>query len=183
MYLATARCAAGTAAVTTDKANADVTLSWDGLGAVPRRSRLTLTDTVSGQKILLRSRSSYTFRSGEAGATRQFKLALEPEASAGPLAITNVNVTSGRAIQGMAIRFSLNQEADVTGTVKTLGGKTVASLGGATRAAAATQTTLRWDGRAADGAAVPVGPYVVEITAHTSDGQTTTVKRPVVYLR
>ncbi len=169
-----------TAAVTTDRENAEVTLSWDGLGGVSRRSRFTLTDTVTGKKVSLRAKSSYTFRSGEPGATRLFKIALEPEASAGPLAITNVNVIAGRALKGASVRFTLNQDAEVTGAVKTLAGKTIARLGGAGRAASATETTLRWDGRRDDGSPVPIGPYLVEITARTTDGQTALVKRPMM---
>lgn len=172
-----------TAAVTTDRPNAEVTLSWDGLGSLPRRSRLTLADTATGQKVALRSRSSYTFRSGEAGSTRLFTIAVEPEASGGPLAITNLIVASGRAVHGVSVRFTLNQEAEVTGTVKTLGGKVVARLNGASRAAAASQTTLRWDGKGQDGNNIPTGPYVMELTARAADGQATMVKRPFMNLR
>jgi hypothetical protein len=68
-----------TAAVTTDRPNAPVTLSWDGPGAAARRGRLTLTDTVTGKKVPLGSQSSYTYRSDEAGATRLFKITLEPD--------------------------------------------------------------------------------------------------------
>lgn len=172
-----------TAAVTTDRENAEVTLSWDGLGSAPRRSRFTLKDTVTGQKISLRGRSSYTYRSGEAGATRLFTLTLEPGQSGGALAITNVNVASGRAVNGLSVRFTTNQDADVSGIIKTLGGKTVARLGGSGRAAASSQASLRWDGRNANGEPIPFGPYIIELTARSADGQTAQVKRPVMHLR
>ncbi len=171
-----------TVAVTSDRANADVTLTWAGLGGVPRNARLTLIDTVGGKRLPMRSRSGYTFRSSEAGETRLLKITLEPGQSAGPLAITNVGVTSGRSTRGVSVRFQVNQEADVRGLVKTVGGKILARLAGTTRAAATGPATLRWDGRAENGAPVPVGAYVVEITA-TADGHTTRITRPLLYMR
>lgn len=175
-----------TVAVTSGKSDSNVTLTWDGLGNAPRRTRFTLTDTVTGAKVALRNRSSYTFRAAEAGATRLFKLTMEPVASVGPLAITNVSVASGRGMQGgMAIRLTTNQDADVTARITTITGKPIAPLGGsgATRAAAAQELTLRWDGRSANGGPVPVGGYLVEITARSSDGQVTTIKRPIQFTR
>jgi hypothetical protein len=172
-----------TAAVTTDRENAPVTLSWEGLGAIPRRSRLTLTDVATGKTLSLRDRSSFTYRSGAAGATRLFKITLEPAATAGRLALANLHVASGRALQGVAVRFTVNQDADVRGVIRTLGGKVIATLAGASRAAPASEATLRWDGRAQNGGPVPVGPYLVEITARAADGQFTQVKRPIQYLR
>ena len=43
--------------------------------------------------------------------------------------------------------------------------------------------TLRWNGRAQNGSALPVGPYVVEITARSGDGQTATVRRNLVNMK
>ena len=111
------------AAVSTDRTNADVTLSWDGIGSAPRGTDLYLTDTETGAKVSLRDRSTYRFRSGEAGSTRVFKIASEPRVSAGPLAITNLSLSGGRALQGgVTLRLATTREAQVQGTVTTLTG-------------------------------------------------------------
>jgi subtilisin family serine protease len=172
-----------TAAVSTDRANAEVTLSWDGLGNAPNRAELVITDVVSGQKVNMRNRSSYTFKSGEAGATRLFKIALTPRATAGPLTISNVTVASapgGRSVgSALTIRFNTNREADIVGTVKALNGKVVGTLTGTTRATPSGVATLRWDGRSRSGAAVPPGAYLVVIQAKDSSGTVATYTQPV----
>lgn len=179
-----------TAAVSTDRANADVTLTWDGLGALPKRTRLVLTDTVTGRRIPMDSQSAYTFRAGEAGSTRSFKVSLQRAASGGPLQILNVTtsrVSGGRGTagggSGLNIRFTTSQDADVTASIRTLSGQLIADLGGATRAAAFANTGLVWNGRAQGGASVPTGPLVVELRARTPEGEVTTVKRPIQFLR
>ncbi|MDX1934075.1 MAG: S8 family serine peptidase [Capsulimonadales bacterium] len=170
-----------TAAVSTDRINADVTVTWDGLGNVPRRNILTLTDTATGRKIDMRNRSSYTFKSGEAGTTRKFTITLSSARSAGLLAINNVAVSGGRstAQAGIAVRFSVTAEAEITGTIKSLTGVKVGSLTGVSRAVTGGTNTLRWDGRSQSGAVLPPGPYLLEITARSADGQTATFKQPV----
>ncbi len=179
-----------TVAVSTDRDSADVTLSWDGISSAPRRSRLILKDTETGQVIPMNSRSSFTFKSGEAGTTRLFKIVLEPQLSAGPLQILNLTTVntgkgSGRATGAgaMNVRFTVNQDADVQATVRTLSGKPIATLTGTGRATGMKETILRWDGRSQGGGAVPFGPYVLEVTARTASGETTTVKRAIQFLR
>jgi hypothetical protein len=172
-----------TAAVTTDRPNARVTLSWEGLGTVPRSARLSLIDTRTGREVPLRSRSSYTFQSGEAGETRLFRIVQTSEASAGPLTV-NMSIVRTRAPQaGVSVRLTATQDVELVGKVLTLAGKRVAALGGAGRAVRRRETTLGWNGRSEAGAAVPPGPYVIEVTARTPDGrQTTQVKRSFLFL-
>jgi subtilisin family serine protease len=171
------------AAVSTDRTNADVTLSWDGLGSAPKSVDLFLVDVASGAKVSLRNRSSYTFRSGEAGSTRVFKIAMEPRNSAGPLAITNVSLVGGRAVQGVNLRLMTTREANVEATVKTLSGRRVATFGSPTRSAPLTGTTLHWSGRGVDGASLPAGAYLIEVTARGTDGETATVKQVYTNIR
>lgn len=164
-----------TAAVSTDRTNADVTLTWDGIGNVSGRNDLILTDTSTGKTIDMRGRSSYTFRSGEAGSTRKFTISLQPRLSTGPLAIRNVTVVaSGRSTgqAGISVQFNTSREAEVKGVVKSLNGRVVADLTGTSRATAMDRATLRWNGRSRSGSPVPPGPYVVEITARSLDGST-----------
>jgi subtilisin family serine protease len=170
-----------TLAVSTDRTNADVILNWDGIGNVGGRNDLVLTDTATGKTVDMRGRSTYTFRSGEAGSTRKFTVSLKPRLTSGPLAIQNVTVvSSGRSsgTAGVSIRFNTTREAEVRGVIKSLNGTVIADLSGATRATASEPATLRWNGRSRSGAAVPPGPYVVELTARTLEGGSATFSQP-----
>ena len=173
------------AAVSSDRTNADVTITWDNLAVAPRRAGFTLTDSVTGTRVDMKSRSSYTFRSGEAGSTRYLKVTMTPTLSAGPLAITGMTVVGGRSVAdaGFTVRFSTTAEADITGAIKSLSGKTVAELSGASRSTMTGATTLRWDGRARSGGTLPPGPYLVEVTARSADGQTAKFVQPIQNLR
>ncbi|GAB4461712.1 MAG: hypothetical protein OHK0029_27450 [Armatimonadaceae bacterium] len=174
-----------TAAVSTDRTNAEVVLSWDGLANAPNRTELVLTDLTTGKVVDMRARSTYTFQSGEAGSTRKFKITMKPQISAGPLAIRNVTVVPGRSATeaGLSVRLSTNRDAEVRGVIKTLNGKVIGDLTGATRSTANGQTTLRWNGRSRSGSPVPPGPYVLEVTARTSDGNVATYNQPVQHIQ
>lgn len=174
------------AAVSSDRANADVTLSWEGLRYVPRRYKVTLRDEVTGQTVPMQGRASYRYRAGEAGSTRYFQITLEPQASSGTLLFSNVRTeTSGqtRSQSGTTVRFTLSQDAEVIGTVRSLSGKVVANLAGDSRAIARKETSLRWTGRAQDGGALPAGAYVLDISARATDGSSVRLTRTVQVLR
>jgi len=172
-------------AVGTTKGDSDVTLAWGGLNSVPSRAKLTLKDTVTGATVVMNSRSSYTFHNKEAGATRLFTVTMTQQNSAGPLQILNVRAvnTGGRGVQsGVNVQFTTSQDAEVQATIQTLAGTVVNTLTGATRATAQSGMTLRWDGQTRGGSHVAPGPYILEITARTDSGETTTIKRPIAYL-
>lgn len=170
-----------TAAISTDRTNADVTVTWDSLGNLPNRSDLILTDVATGKTVDMRARSNYTYRSGDAGSTRQFLITMKSRLSSGPLALRNVIVQSGgRSNQtGLSVRFSTSRDADVTGVIKALNGTVVGNLAGSSRASATNQATLRWNGRTRSGNMAPPGPYIVEITARASDGSVAAFSQPV----
>ena len=174
-------------AVGAGKGDTDVTLTWDGLGTLPSRAKLTLRDTVTGRVVSMNGRSSYTFRNTEAGATRVFTVSLTQQNTSGPLQIRNVRAvqTGGtRGIsRGMNVRLALSQDANVSGRIVTFSGKVVGNLSGGGRSASQGDVQLRWDGRSITGAEVPAGSYYVEITAQTDEGESTTVKQPITVLR
>jgi hypothetical protein len=178
------------------------TLRWEGVGTVPRRTRLTLVDTVNGTRIPLKSRSSYTW-TGEAGKSRAFRILSEPERSL-PLAITNVNFSQGRNSDGtrsvnggsgIGLTYTIVGEADpqVAITISSPLGKIIrrldggapsdASRGSVLGAGGAQQRSVRWDGRSEDGGSLPLGAYTVTITARGSDGTIARVQRPVLMAR
>ncbi|MGC4046880.1 MAG: S8 family serine peptidase [Armatimonas sp.] len=172
------------AAVSSDRSNADVTLSWEGLRYVPRRYKVTLLDETTGQTVAMQGRASYRYRSGEAGATRYFQIVLEPQASGGPLLFSSVRTeNTGTRSQGTTVRFLLSQDAEVVGTVRSLSGKVVGTLTGDSRVVARKEASLRWTGRAQDGGGLPAGAYVLDITARTADGSTARMTRTVQHLR
>ncbi|MES2463080.1 MAG: hypothetical protein V4671_21050 [Armatimonadota bacterium] len=177
------------------------TLRWDGVGTAPRRTRLTLVDTVSGARVPLRSRSSYTW-TGDAGKTRAFQILSEPERSL-PLAITNVNfqpvrtgdVTRGVGGNGVGLTYTIVGESDpqVTITIASPTGRVIRRMDGGTPsevtrgtnpgANGAQQRSVRWDGRSQEGASVPMGTYLVTITARGQDGTVARVQRPILMIR
>jgi hypothetical protein len=174
-----------TLAVTSGRNASPVTVHWESLGSLPRQSRLSLKDLTTGKVVPMGIQSSYTFQGGEAGVTRQFAIVLEPQQSGGALAFANVRVAAQTRAQsaGLTVRFTTTQEAEVVGVVKTVGGQTVARLSGSSRAVAGGEASLRWDGRNLQGASVPMGPYVVEVRAKGTDGQTAVFQRTVQNVR
>jgi hypothetical protein len=158
-----------------------VTVAWDRLGTLPRRAQLTLVDPATGQRVPLRSRSSYTF-TGEAGKTRALQIVAEAAPTL-PLDITNVVALPTRGVgTGMSISYAVTRAADVQIQVEALNGRVVRKIVGG-RAQAAGQQRLYWDGRSQDGAALPPGPYTVTISARDDDGKTAQARRVITLLQ
>jgi flagellar hook assembly protein FlgD len=67
--------------------------------------------------------------------------------------------------------------------VTTVTGKGVSSALGVTRAASGGDVTMQWDGKAADGSAVPAGPYRLEIKVVGGDNEQVVVQRMVQVVR
>ena len=172
-----------TVAVTSDKSDANVTLTWDGLNTAPRRSRFMLKDGKTGARFSLNGRSSYSFPAGEAGTTRVFTLSMEPQGSAGALAIINPRVVRTRAVQGMSLHFRVNRDVSVQGFIRTTGGKVVATMQGASRATGSQETTLRWDGKTEKGATAPVGGYVMDVIVTDESGEPASLRMPIMQVR
>jgi hypothetical protein len=164
--------------VTTDQPNAEVTLQWAQEVHLPRGTRVTMVDTLTGQRVTMNKQSSYQFRM-EGGTSRRFTVEAQP-ASRNRLMITNVNISSTRG-NGHTLRYSLTDQADVRVEVQNLSGKTLARLSGGTRSAGA--NTVSWNGRTDEGISLPAGTYHVQVIATTEDGETVRVVRPVVLTR
>jgi hypothetical protein len=142
-------------------------------------------DPATGERVSLRSRSSYTYQATAAQLTRSFQVVAEPGRTT-PLSLTNLRVSrvGGRAADGtrrVAISYAVTTEADVNVELSTLTGKVVRRLGGG-RAQARGQQTVLWDGRSQDGGALTAGTYQVRITARGDDGSQVSVIRPVMVL-
>jgi hypothetical protein len=154
--------------VTTDVANADVTLTWPNLVQVPKDYRVMLVDVDGGRSRYMRTTGSYTFNSGAQAGTRRFQLVVEPASGAG-LQITGLQCvpTRGRAV---TITYNLSRDAMADVTVRTPAGKLIRVLDEA-RVSRAAGNTLSWDGKDGSGRAAPAGPYICEVRAFTEEGE------------
>lgn len=172
--------------VTSDKGGA-VTLSWPGLSQLPKNVRLTLKDEQTGRTVSLRGASSATVTVPSGGRAAEFTLSASRRLSQ-PFALTGLRVERGpadsRAAGSRSYSFALTSTADANlrGRVTTLGGQTIAEFESG-RAAGGATTRLHWNGRAANGAPLPVGSYLVEVSGEAENGERQTVKAPLLILR
>jgi len=169
--------------VTTDKPNANVTIEWPNSRSLPKTYSLTLTDKVSGSTLNLRNTSSYQFNSGATPGTRSFSLVARPTASvSGHPVFSNIVVnpgrTGGRLSNVYSISYNLSIPANVSVSILTPGGHSVAQI--VTRAVNAGDNSVSWNGLDNTGHPVASGSYVVQFQAATVDGQTTRVIRPFI---
>lgn len=158
-----------------------ITFSWPNMATLPRRLRLTLKDTATGRVTNLKSTSSITLNVS-ANTPRRFQVTSQPMTSQ-PLTISNPRVAPAtRGGRGYTFLFGLNQPATVNGRVLTMGGKAAVTFA-VGRAATVGENRLVWDGRTLDGAALPAGPYLIEISARTDEGEPVTQKLPLTMIR
>ncbi len=160
---------------------AEARLSWDRLAALGN-GRVVLTDIAQGTKISMNRAAGYSFRTGEAGSSRTFKISYEAGASRGPLTIGQIRL-SGRASGTYSVTLTANRDVALSGVVMSLAGKPIAVMAGGGRSTATSETTLRWDGKSAAGGHVPAGSYRLQLTATDDDGQTAVVQRVIQVVR
>lgn len=168
--------------VSTDQANKDVVFNWSANGTLPRTQRLTIKDETSGQVYDMRTRSSLTFNSGSNAAARRFTVTART--GTGDLVrISNVVVRSNGSRSGgtSTIGFTLTGDATYEVQVVGLDGRAVNKV--ASRAAAAGDVSVIWNGRDANGRAVNAGTYLVQIRAFGTDGDQVKVIQPFVIVR
>ena len=165
------------------KDNEMVTLSWNKLGNNGRSVRWTIVDLSTGQRMSGGDKSQLQFVSGAAGSTRKFQFIADPTGASGPLAVTGIRTVPSRATGGVTVRFSTTKDASTTAVITTVTGKVISTALGVTRAANGGDVTMHWDGKAADGSAVPAGPYRLEIKVVGGDNEQVVVHRMVQVVR
>ncbi len=165
-----------------------VRLQWDNLNAVPRATRLLLTDTETGEVTPLRNRSSVVWTATDAKRSRRYTITAQP-ARTMPLMLSNIQISrlGGRAqggAGGFGISYNVTSSAEVSVEVSALGGRLIRRLDNSGRAIMAGRQSLFWDGRAQDGGSLPAGAYLLKITARPTDGDglPVTTIRPVQVL-
>lgn len=148
--------------------NVEVTLRWNDLGKAPRPLRFRLIDETTGARRYMRTTSGCTFRTGAAGEERAFRIELDATPAAGKL-LNHLSVLNNGAV-GAHFSFVLSQPAAINAPIITPTGKVAGVIA---RGIEGQQglNALTWNGKAASGAAMPRGTYIIELTAVTEEGQ------------
>ncbi|MCS6831593.1 MAG: hypothetical protein NZ749_13245, partial [bacterium] len=155
------------------------TLWWQDVHRAPRGVNPVLVDLQTGERRFLRHTSSHTFAVSRQGGVYRFRVELLPMGDL--LRITGVRVSGGRAQGSYTVSFAVNAGAQVEVTVLSAGKPVRKLMQTVTRSAGMQQVS--WDGRDANGIALPAGAYLVEVKATGADGQVARVTVPVVLTR
>lgn len=172
--------------VSVPKSQEPYTLTWNGIAAAPKGTRLTLVDKTNGSRTLMNTASSYAFTPSQNETTRQFLIVAEPR-MASHLFIRNFTVDQplagrGRAATSAVIHYELSADAQTSVNIR-LNGSIVRHLTASGRAASAGVNQIVWDMRDDKGIGMPGGPYLLEINAQTADGERTRSILPIIITR
>ena len=165
--------------VETDVLDRPVTVSAPDLSRIPKTLEVLLEDVdAGGKRTYLRTSGGYTFNPGESG-TRQMRLIVRPRAQ-GALRVVQVDVTPTRG--GRAFNVTLSQDALVSVAILSPSGQEVAVVAD-NKATSECRATLFWDETRKDGARLPGGVYLVQVTATLPEGQVARSVRMLVLTR
>jgi hypothetical protein len=142
-----------------------VTLTWPNSSRVPRGYTLTLVDKSSGQRVNLRTSSSYTLRSSRASHALQLVLTRDTSRR---LFISDLRVTASRSNRPV-ISFTLSREGQTTVSIVRANGETVRTL--TSRSVQSGTNSLVWDTRDDAGRSVAPGVYLAQVRAVSDGGE------------
>jgi subtilase family serine protease len=145
-----------------------ITLTFDGLGYVPKDVSLFLVDEVTGKPVYLRTQHGYRFTPQPGETSRQFKL-VAMLGNDRLLRVVGLKATPVRG-QGVMIEFTLTKAAQVQAEVLTLTGRRVTVLESGTTRTAGTHRIM-WRGVSSEEVAVSKGVYLVRMTATDDEGR------------
>jgi subtilase family serine protease len=154
-----------------------ITLTFDGLGYVPKDVSLFLVDEVTGKPVYLRTQHGYRFTPQPGETSRQFKL-VAMLGNDRPLRVVGLKAIPVRG-QGVVIEFTLTKTAQVQAEVLTLTGRRVTVLESGTTRMAGTHRIM-WRGVSSEDVTVSKGVYLIRMTATDDEGrqvQATTIAR------
>jgi flagellar hook assembly protein FlgD len=130
----------------------------------------------------MRTRSSVQFNTGDSVVGRRYTITAAQGAVNGPVRISNLVVANPtRAAGSNVIGFTLSGDATYTVNIMTAAGRPVGTV--ATRAAAAGDVHLVWNGKDSSGKSVPAGTYIVQVRATGPDSDTVKAIVPFVVIR
>ncbi|MCS7300081.1 MAG: hypothetical protein NZ556_00800 [Fimbriimonadales bacterium] len=157
--------------------NREHTLSWRVPSNTPRRWRIYLENSITGERVDMRQREFYRFTPAQAQTLR---VVIEPSVAA-PVRILNLSATATRGGQA-TIQFQLTGEATVRAEIRNARGEVVRTLQ-PSRAAGAGVQSLSWNGRDQHERALPPGSYMAYIEAVDSDGRVARATTPIILTR
>lgn len=149
------------------------------LARLPRGVNPVLRDTQTGERRFLRNSAGWQIPVPAEGLTRTYEISLINTSRL--VRIVGVQVQSNRSTHQHTVQFTLSDSARVSVTVQA-GGQVVRTLEqGRSRSRGVQQVV--WDGRDAQGRAMPQGNYQVVIQAETEDGQLVRAVAPITLTR
>ncbi len=163
-------------AVTTCGADEKVTVTWGDLGTqLPASLIATLVDPAVGERVYMRTNTSYTYLTRAANETRVLDVIVQ-ERGANTLSLTSVAAQQAPGGQ-VGITYSLSAAADVDIVMRNISGVPVAEVV-TNRTSAEGINTVMWNGVNRGGARVPAGSYICHIRARSPEtGQESNVLR------
>lgn len=160
------------------------TITWPNLSTIPSNVRFRIVDTATGVARDMRQSSGYTFEAEE-GATREFKITMEPGGLTRAL-IGNVVVSRpSRDVDPNApftIAYTLASDATTSIRVLSSSGREVYTVSRG-RADRSGENVATWNLRDSANRAVAPGSYRVEILAETENGDRVRKVVPVNVIR
>lgn len=149
------------------------------LAQLPRGVNPVLRDMQTGEQRFLRGSAGWQIPVPREGLTRTYEVRLV--STSRMLRIFGVHVQSNRSSRQHTVQFTLSDEARVNIAVLA-GGQVVRTLEqGRSRSRGIQQAV--WDGRDAQGRALPPGTYQILIQAESDDGQLARASVPLVLTR
>ena len=167
--------------VLTDKKNADVSVQFPNIATLGRKVQVTLVDLSNNTRRSVNSNGSFTFNSGDQMAARRFAVLTETLNANSALVITSLS-TTGRSAGALNFAYNLSSSASVKAQILGADGRMWREL---TPGRAATQgiNSMQWDGRDSKGVALPIGLYMLKLTASDSTGHAASAVLPFTLVR
>jgi hypothetical protein len=155
-------------AVQTKQAGSTV-LSWPNMDTLPRNLTFRLTDTVTGQTIDMRSRTSVSYLAA-ANSTRQFTIQ-STGSGVVPPTISTLTAAPGKLANRVPVTGTVKLNVDASTTVRVLDqqGNPVAVVGTGMSYRKG-NNYLSWDLKNSSGVYVQAGRYQIAVDTTTADG-------------
>lgn len=167
--------------VSTDQVNKSVIVSWD-TSRLPRGVTLLIKDDITGQVTNMRSTSSVSFQSAPGSQSRKYTITSDTSLN-NEIRIMNLfaNSVGGRGVGTTNIGFTISGNATCKVQIINATGQAISELG--SRAVSTGPVNMVWNGKDLNGRSVPMGTYLVEVTAVNSNGEVVRAIQPFTVLR
>ena len=142
---------------------------------------MTLVDLATGSKRGVGSNGGFTYNSGEEMAPRRFALLVAAQTNSGRLIISELRASS-RGTAGTSFSFSLSSSSNLRAQIVGGTGQVLRDIAQG-RAATRGVNQLVWDGKNAQGIAVPSGTYILKLSATDELGRQATAALPITLVR